>query len=168
MLISPSQMGDNHDRKMPPIFGEDSTQEARLEPSILGSIIPTLDPAPAGGASRNSTFVAGMGSPTARAGAARPIASPAPGDTTDGPTGAPASCQEGPREWAGGGGGGGGGVAAATAVEEGAQGMVRGPVAGRRGVARRRRPRVKHGLRVLLRGTSRYVRMLASMAYTLD
>ena len=162
-----SSSSSHNSSKIPSIFGADSEQEARLDSSILGSIIPALDPEPPGRVSLQNrpSSVAEVSSPPARAGATRPAPSPAPDDTADGPTDAPVSDrQEWTRDGGGGGGGGGSGgsgVAAATVVgaERLAVGTatVRGPVAGRREaeVARRKRRRVKHGLRVLLRGTSR-------------
>lgn len=140
-------------------FGEDSMEEARLESSILGSIIPTLDPDPPDPA-RNNAFM----SPSypSGAGSERPLLpSPAPDDASV--PGTPVPGEAGVAASTGGGSGvamaaasivagrgGVGGVGAMGAVHGGAGRQEVGVV-----MARTRKPRVKHGLRVLLRGTSR-------------
>lgn len=141
----------DNSNKIPPIFGAESMREARLEPSLLGSIVPKLDPDPPD-PQRSNAFMADHTSPPAGAGAKRPRPSVAP--AVAGTPSAPVSGKEGPREWAGG--------VAATAEDEGTGGagggLACGVVPGQQEaeVARRRKSRVKHGLRVLLRGTSRY------------
>ena len=140
----------DNSNKLAPILGAEGMRESRLEPSVLGSIIPSLDPDPPI-PSRNNAFVVDSTPSPAGAGAKRPR--PPVDPVVTGRLSAPVSGKGGPREWAE-------GATAATAVGEGGAGAgIAGgvvPNEQKAEMARRRKSRVKHGLRVLLRGTSRY------------
>lgn len=156
---------------MLPIFGSDSMREPQLEPSILGSIISALDPDPPQPARNhkmtltsnsdndNNSTQKNSKSLVAANDHATPAAtcvSATPGSkrllpTGSTPDGEATLAEERPRAWAGGGGGGSGMAGSVAAGVVGGQGGM----AGQRAEAARRRPRVKHGLRVLLRGASR-------------
>eukprot|EP00903_Cladosiphon_okamuranus_P012972 g12107.t1 len=156
-----AQRACDRSNKMPTIFGAESMRESTLEPSVLGSVIPSLDPAPRDPPRNNAFFgVDSTPSPAAGAGAKRlrPAAAPA----VTGRPSAPVSDKDGPREWAGGvaaaAAGEGAGWAVAAAGPGAGAGLIGGVVPGKQEeaeVAKRKRSRLKHGLRVLLRGTSR-------------
>eukprot|EP00752_Nemacystus_decipiens_P002141 g2040.t1 len=147
-----SQRLHDNSSKMPPIFGAESMREARLEPSVLGSIIPLLDPdTPDPSLNSSGTFVVGSTPSPAGAGTKRPRSPIDP--AVAGRPSAPVSGEEGPREWAEGTAEVAAGEATGGAGTRMAGGVV--PPQQEAEVARRRKSRVRHGLRVLLRGTSR-------------
>ncbi|CAM9435718.1 unnamed protein product [Hapterophycus canaliculatus] len=137
---------------MPPIFGAEGMREPQLEPSILGSIVPTLDPDPPRPACKDRISLIFKSDSTARRLPAAP-GSKRPFPTESMPDGEAFPAEEGPREWAGGGGGHSrvAGTAAAAGVAE-----ARAGTAGQRVDAPRTRGhRAENGLRVLVRGASR-------------
>ncbi|CAM9692014.1 unnamed protein product [Scytosiphon promiscuus] len=160
---------------MLPIFGADSMREARLDPSILGSIVSSLDPDPPRAARNhntrplfNSDTDKNIRSTEINNASLAVNAHDTPATTRPPPSpgtkrqfsavsrldGEAAPAEEGPREWAGGGGGGGGGSGRVVGTA-GTAGTRVGTAGQRAETAGRRRPRVRHGLRVLLRGASR-------------
>lgn len=149
-----------------PFFEADA--DASLENSILGSVIPGLDPDPPvdpqiASLSSNS-FAPHANSAAPRLGSEEPDPSSLSATKSDSSSD-PArqgKGSEGPREWAGG-GGGAGSAARGGHFEAGLSPLVGQGLGGGGGVgeelARNTRLHpVKHGLRVLLRGTSRCVR----------
>lgn len=125
-------------------------EEARLEPSVLGSIIPNLDPDPPDPA-RNNAFISSP-SPTG-AGSKRPVPPSSAADDAS-ILGTPVSGKVEVGNSTGGSSGLTAAVGAGVTVGAARGGADEQEV--RVAMVRKRKPRVKHGLRVLLRGTSRY------------
>ncbi|CAM9611411.1 unnamed protein product [Pylaiella littoralis] len=136
-------------RKLLRTFGEDGMEEARLEPSVLGSIIPNLDPDPPDPA-RNNAFISSP-SPTG-AGSKRPVPPSSAADDAS-ILGTPVSGKVEVGNSTGGSSGLTAAVGAGVTVGAARGGADEQVV--RVAMVRKRKPRVKHGLRVLLRGTSR-------------